>query len=1275
MNASAKVNQFASLHCSDPQAQEIAQEIVPFIYEGSQVRSDFVDAGIIPRALQKLDESENVASRVCYARLLRALTVPIGSQVNSQTLESIKKARRELRELGALFVILSALRSVEEPDADLLMNLSDTMNALTRQMDRVSMPFNELAVPWLVLKLQQSCTLWQVYSYASMLRGCLGINSKHVPIDTVLNHAFSAGCLPVLISTITVFCGQDGIQPIASILKALTHNHHVSFAALGLNIVPAILANIASPQSIPSHFIDPVGEWSEDLDYHRILVRILLKLVCTNYPLMDATYQSAQMHGTVILWNANAIPLLVSRIWCKTSTKVLSNMAERVEKALLSQNGHYMNHAACLRFFFDYATALLTTLANIPSQALQLAAMQNEITAGSFQLAISRAVAALSELSGGIKAILEFQGGVSILVKIVQSVLRTETGPADSLPVAIKSFAVSRHGTSLLTTLLLTLLNIVRVRRGTKGAVAAGVVNAIAPALFVAGVQDSSGNPEASQAWKGPWMHLAAETLARVSSITKGQRQALAVTPMIMKALCAHAAEAQPFLMSLIDVLGNIASTQEGLRNLAFCNAAPALQYCRELMMRAQPIAPEELLKQIEVAEKLHALRMLVKSNQMQISKFFVRVRSSCAFAASKRLLLSESSCQAEVQAASRSNVCPFAVAATEHDLVVPNIAQFFTRTACCGAIIGALIRQIGTKDGASFCESILQYCICKKFDQSKKLEAIQKTFGPRFAVDCIGIQAWIKNHELFCAAARAIHSLLKQQADASSVGNELQVQWPYQLPMKMAAAHLKDSMKLPRGCDAGMVVRSAVSVFSPPLTILGIGEGGSEWVLLCPKPENQEDSKVAHSGSLSVSSEGASVESVDVVGDEESHPVSSAHDASPPPGPQLPVLWGWANEKSDFIDFAPSDCELLEQALNRGASFTHPTKSWLFDFAAMTMTNTATMSKRAIKRFNPSPEPDRHRGAAAAARQAPQSTMFGSSPPAAHAQTPHATSLPSVALLPVGWVEQKSPEGIPLYLHIRTGQCTWERPSEVPVAAIQPSAPSVAVPPGWIEEKDPKSGRTYYVNCASRISQWERPTATQTALAPASQSAQPAAAGGQPYAERTRPPQPHVFYPHPPASHAPPPVNADALGFPLPQKQKEQPPFFAPLPTPLCSPERTRPPQPHVFYPHPPASHAPPPVNADALGFPLPQKQKEQPPLPTPLCSPQYASPLCAFPDYPLPPPNVKISELQAPANCHDDTADLSDDDESHNMVNVWSKLLQAASAAQTEDALLNSK
>ena len=60
---------------------------------------------------------------------------------------------------------------------------------------------------------------------------------------------------------------------------------------------------------------------------------------------------------------------------------------------------------------------------------------------------------------------------------------------------------------------------------------------------------------------------------------------------------------------------------------------------------------------------------------------------------------------------------------------------------------------------------------------------------------------------------------------------------------------------------------------------------------------------------------------------------------------------------------------------------------------------------------------------------------------------------------LPAGWIEQRSPEGIPFYVHTPTAHTTWDRP----------------LPSGWIEKID-TNGRKYYENLILNQTQWTRP-------------------------------------------------------------------------------------------------------------------------------------------------------------------------------------------------------
>jgi hypothetical protein len=460
-------------------------------------------------------------------------------------------------------------------------------------------------------------------------------------------------------------------------------------------------------------------------------------------------------------------------------------------------------------------------------------------------LAVANALENLSRLSGGVKAILERNGGVVVVVKLLNSTLQNELklDASTALPhprMGMRMYTVHKNGASLLTSLLSTLLHLVRKRRGTKGAVAAGVLHTIIPVLFVASVSDDLDEDQqrTHQTLKNPHVHaIAAEILARISSITKGQRQAITVAATILKALCVHAAEFPFIMLPLLNVLGFIASTQDGLCNLAYCKAAIALQYVRELIVKKQQshhyfTALDQ--EQLEVAEKLEALQRLIKSQQMRISIFFARVSDSCACAASKRMVWSEDAHQAEFKAASASKLCPFAKATTTQSLNFPGVCKVITSVLSCGAFMGELIQRIGTDQDVFLRKTILHYCVSQKLDQWQNMRLIQEALGSGFAEESAGIQKWIKTHELTCTAAHMIEKILKKQTTAQPMR---QSQGLGQMPMNMVAAYLKDCIKLPMTCDAFVLARSAVSVFSPPLAMLGIGEGGSELVVLCQDP------------------------------------------------------------------------------------------------------------------------------------------------------------------------------------------------------------------------------------------------------------------------------------------------------------------------------------------------------------------------------------------------------------------------------------------------------
>jgi len=67
---------------------------------------------------------------------------------------------------------------------------------------------------------------------------------------------------------------------------------------------------------------------------------------------------------------------------------------------------------------------------------------------------------------------------------------------------------------------------------------------------------------------------------------------------------------------------------------------------------------------------------------------------------------------------------------------------------------------------------------------------------------------------------------------------------------------------------------------------------------------------------------------------------------------------------------------------------------------------------------------------------------------------------------LPAPWVERRDRSGRSYYWNQQTDVTQWERPRPAP-------AP---LPPNWIERTDQSSGRSYYWNQQTNVTQWERP-------------------------------------------------------------------------------------------------------------------------------------------------------------------------------------------------------
>ena len=84
----------------------------------------------------------------------------------------------------------------------------------------------------------------------------------------------------------------------------------------------------------------------------------------------------------------------------------------------------------------------------------------------------------------------------------------------------------------------------------------------------------------------------------------------------------------------------------------------------------------------------------------------------------------------------------------------------------------------------------------------------------------------------------------------------------------------------------------------------------------------------------------------------------------------------------------------------------------------------------------------------------------------------------PPSASLPPNWREVPDPaSGRPYYINDATGVTQWDRPAADSGNASQPSASSTNLPPGWTATIDPASGREYYIHSASGTTSWEVPT------------------------------------------------------------------------------------------------------------------------------------------------------------------------------------------------------
>ena len=110
----------------------------------------------------------------------------------------------------------------------------------------------------------------------------------------------------------------------------------------------------------------------------------------------------------------------------------------------------------------------------------------------------------------------------------------------------------------------------------------------------------------------------------------------------------------------------------------------------------------------------------------------------------------------------------------------------------------------------------------------------------------------------------------------------------------------------------------------------------------------------------------------------------------------------------------------------------------------------------------------------------APMPTPLASAPP---------VGSPSSSGLPPNWEAKIDPgSGKMYYVNHTTKVTQWERPAAPASASTPAPAPAAAsLPLDWEAKVDPTSGKTYYVNHKTKVTQWERPAVPVPASTPAS--------------------------------------------------------------------------------------------------------------------------------------------------------------------------------------------
>jgi outer membrane protein assembly factor BamB len=83
-----------------------------------------------------------------------------------------------------------------------------------------------------------------------------------------------------------------------------------------------------------------------------------------------------------------------------------------------------------------------------------------------------------------------------------------------------------------------------------------------------------------------------------------------------------------------------------------------------------------------------------------------------------------------------------------------------------------------------------------------------------------------------------------------------------------------------------------------------------------------------------------------------------------------------------------------------------------------------------------------------------------------------------SSVFLPPGWTQVADEAGTPFYYNPDTGETSWEVPSSH--TTEPPASADVVLPSGWTAVYDPENKRNYYYNAETGETVWDPPTSTE---------------------------------------------------------------------------------------------------------------------------------------------------------------------------------------------------